>query len=252
MGIGRFWRLTLFLALVALASERPAQAQWGFGGGGFGWGGWGGWGGYMLPSYAYGVSTRASVRDGTTVDTSNSYQRRSRVSTYQDKYDPITMRHLEDRVARRPRPQAQRSGTTTAQRNANNTAAPAPAPAANNSANTALASQRQVMSLSAFFDANGKLAWPGDSPVSGELIAKRQAADAAIEAVHQHAKDPGGAPVSLVADARKKLLAYGRPALQAARTSGPHALADNFHSYLLDLYDALAAAAQTPRVASSR
>lgn len=250
MGIGRIGRLVIFLALVALASERPAQAQWGFGGGGFGWGGWGGWG-YPLPSYAYGVAPRASVRDGIRVDTSNSYERSARTSIYRDRFDAATMRRLEDQVARRRFPASQQQNNS-ATANPARVATPAPASNANTGANsnTTLAShQQQAPSLSSFFDDGGKLAWPGESPVDGDLAAKRQAADEAIAAVFKHRNDPDGASVTLAANARKKLLAYGQPALQVMRTTRPHAIADNFHSYLLELYDALAAATAPQRSA---
>jgi hypothetical protein len=59
-------------------------------------------------------------------------------------------------------------------------------------------------------------------------------------------KQNGAASIASVADARQKLLDYGRPALQEVRTNNTPRVSDTFHLFLLSLYEALAQAAGSP------
>lgn len=102
------------------------------------------------------------------------------------------------------------------------------------------------MELAAFFDADETLVWPADAPVTGDLGARRQDSDAAALAVLNEVQAHGTSSIESAADARARLLDYGRPALQYLRDSRSTAVAENFHSFLLSLYDALGRAAISP------
>ena len=90
-----------------------------------------------------------------------------------------------------------------------------------------------------------KIVWPADAPTSGTLESKRATSDRATTAVYREFVANGGAPTSLVADARQKLRDYGQPALQYVRDHAPTAVSDGFHRFLLSLYDSLEQAALT-------
>ena len=51
--------------------------------------------------------------------------------------------------------------------------------------------------------------------------------------------------------AREKLLVYGQPALQVIRSTTTPRIAENFHNFLLSLYDSLAQAANPPEVTAT-
>jgi hypothetical protein len=119
-------------------------------------------------------------------------------------------------------------------------AAPQPAPS------------RAAPSLASFFDAAGRLVWPSDAPVAGELQAKRDVSDQAVSAVRREVDAQGWAPIALAAEARQKLLDYGRPALQEIREESSPRIAEAFHGFLMALYDSIAAASIPPAPPVSR
>jgi hypothetical protein len=114
----------------------------------------------------------------------------------------------------------------------------------------ATAAENPVMPLGSFFDAARKFVWPSDSPSTGDLSAKRDASDLAILAVLEETKQQSAASITSVANARQKLLDYGRPALQEIRAQATPPIADGFHRFLLAVYDSLAQAASPPEAAS--
>jgi len=124
--------------------------------------------------------------------------------------------------------------------------AEAPAPANDAQAQAKPPAARPSLPLASFFDAAGRLVWPSDSPVDGGLKTKRDASDQAVTAVRREVDAQGWAPISLAAEARQKLLDYGRPALQEIRETSSPRIAETFHEFLLGLYDSLAAAAIPP------
>jgi hypothetical protein len=93
-----------------------------------------------------------------------------------------------------------------------------------------------------------KLVWPSESPVDGELGEKRDTSDQASLGVLKETKEHQLASLATVADARQKLLDYGRPALQQIRVVATTRIADIFHEFMLSLYDSLEQAA-VPSVA---
>jgi hypothetical protein len=104
-----------------------------------------------------------------------------------------------------------------------------------------------VLPLLSFFDASQKLIWPSESPTVGELKEKRDVSDQASVAVLEETRRQSAASISSAAFARKKLLDYGRPALQEIRSSTTPAISDAFHMFLLSLYDSLAQSAEPPK-----
>ena len=88
--------------------------------------------------------------------------------------------------------------------------------------------------------------WPSDSPVGGGLKEKRDVSDRAATVVRNEVDAHGWAPIALAAEARQKLLDYGRPALQEIRQTATPPVAQGFHEFLMSLYDAIGAATIPP------
>ncbi len=125
-----------------------------------------------------------------------------------------------------------------------------PQPAAS-SATASAAARRPVVPIGSFFDASRMLVWPSDSPVEGDLITKRDTSDQACLAVSDLVDKYRSAPITTVTYARTRLLEYGQPALQFIRSHTTPRIAENFHQFLLSLYDSLAAAANPTELASA-
>jgi hypothetical protein len=209
------------------AGARSASAQWGWGGG---WG-WGGFGGGQIGNMAimnnindrsaaaanYAYSTRQSLPGSGNVyrNNPNAYINNVRDTSFFQRYDVATRRTMENSVSRRP-------VTSTASASAT--------------------PSRTVLPLASFFSAAGKLIWPSESPTTGQLGDKKQAANTASEAVYRDVGSRGFAPVALVSDARTRLVEYGRPALSYMREHTTPAVVDSFHKFLLGIYDAIGSA----------
>jgi len=122
-------------------------------------------------------------------------------------------------------------------------------PPAASSANAA--ARRPVVPIGSFFDASRMLVWPSDAPVEGDLITKRDTSDRACLAVSDLVDKHRSAPITTVTYARNRLLEYGQPALQFIRSHTTPRIAENFHQFMLSLYDSLAAAANPTELASA-
>ncbi|WP_165246343.1 hypothetical protein [Paludisphaera soli] len=169
----------------------------------------------------------------------NSYVNRVRDNGFVTQYD------ARGRSPGRRRPASSAASTSLGQPP---TAAARPAAEA---APQPAAPSRPVPSLASFFDAAGRLVWPSDSP-AGDLQAKRDVSDQAVSAVRKEVDAQGWAPIALAAEARQKLLDYGRPALQEIREESSPRIAEAFHGFLMALYDSLAAASIPPAPPVSR
>ncbi len=127
-----------------------------------------------------------------------------------------------------------------------------PQPAASSASATATAAARRpVVPIGSFFDASRMLVWPSDSPVEGDLISKRDTSDQACLVVSDLVDKHRSAPITTVTYARSRLLEYGQPALQYIRSHTTPRIAENFHQFMLSLYDSLAAAANPTELASA-
>ncbi len=216
------------LGIVLLPS--PTHAQWGFG---YGWGGFGGFNYVPQPTnYLNQWSLQQAARAGPPAQnrpyagSSNAYFNNIRDSGFGPQYE----------VQRRRRPvQQQRTPTSPGERTVAQTAPPAARPA-----------PKPIIPLASFFDAARKLVWPAEAPVAGDLQQKRDISDEASRAVLDETKVHVYASLSTVADARQKLLDYGRPALKEIRQQATPRVADTFHLFLLSLYESLAQAATPP------
>jgi hypothetical protein len=224
--------VTIFLAMAALVlgGTAPAHAQWGFGG--FGWGGFGFKQAPDPTNYIYQNALVAAGRgsQGPTrtpyAGNSNAYFNHVRDNGFVERYN----------VDRRE-PSYYRYVPTSASAVPPNPAAAAP--------------QKPQLPLTSFYDAQGQLAWPADSPANGELKEKRAMFDQASHVVLDESKKSGVASMASVTDARQKLIEYGRPALQYVRGHETARLADTFHLFLLSLYESLAQAANPGQAASA-
>ena len=97
--------------------------------------------------------------------------------------------------------------------------------------------------IASFFNATRQLVWPGESPATDELKPKRDISDQACLVVLELFEKHRSAPITTVTDARQKLLDYGQPALRVIRSVSTPTIAESFHTFLLSLYDSLAATA---------
>lgn len=111
---------------------------------------------------------------------------------------------------------------------------------------------RAIAPLAAFFNADRQLVWPADSPVEGDLKPKRDQSDEASLLVLNEVEQRGRASIALAADARQRLLDYGRPALQQIRETATPSIAEGFHAFLRSLYDSLGATTEIPPPPSTR
>lgn len=228
----RLVRAAILFASVVLpcgSVSNRAHAQFGFG---WGFGGMGGGqiGNYMAQrninqrsaaaaNYAYSIRQSIPGSGNVYANNPNAFSNRMRDNTsFNQTYDVSTRR---DATASAARGSARRSAT-------NNSPAPAAASA--------------VVSLRQFFSAMGKLVWPQDAPVTGNLQVKQELASESASAVLQQVNAQGFAPVGMVTDARAKLIDYGTPALDYLSQHLSAAAVDPFHQFLLSLYDALGAA----------
>ena len=165
----------------------------------------------------------------------------SRDASFYDRYDLSTRESMISRVARDPGREmgtADPSGVLAM--------APSPRPGPGPQA-PAPPSPPNTVNLANYFSKDHQLVWPSASPITGDFGKKQEAADLAALAVLNEYDTKGLAQVSTVADARRKLLEYGRPALQYVRDQSTPALADSFHVFLLSLYGNLGNAATVPK-----
>ena len=234
----RVLSFAIFL-LVALASR--SQADFGFG---FGFGL-----GFENPKTETNFLNQWSLQNGTAASanrpTSHTAPRfQTRDDGFMERYDLATREAMVNRIARNPAREMRtvNPGGARSTPPAPRTTAPAPAPAP-----VAAAKPKPEMLLATFFDADKRLVWPGDSPMTGGLSAKRNVADQAILAVLNEYQLEGLAHLSTVTNARERLLEYGRPALDYARRGSTPALAESFHSFLLSLYANVGLAATVPK-----
>jgi hypothetical protein len=236
-------RLTTWLgfgvvsALLA-AMSGPARAQ--YGGLGAGWG-WGMFGVQPSPSTTmlnqHALNRAAAGRTSTRSHSAYSnnpgaYFNRIRDNGFVSHYD-----------VQRRRPPSYQTGRTTVSANREREA---PQPAAS-------AAAAAIAPLASFFDASLRLVWPQESPVDGEFREKRDISDRAALAVLTEKQQQGLASITSAAEARQRLVDYGRPALNQLRAVATPPIADSFHRFLLSLYDSLEASASPPEaVAGAR
>lgn len=138
-------------------------------------------------------------------------------------FDVNTRRSLADR-AWIPRSSASRS--------------PTPAPVPQPRVATAVPPGTRVR-IDMLFLPNGDLDWPRDAPATGDLENRRESASQLVKKLHDQVKTGVTADVASVVLAKKALIGYGQPALQAVRDHRSRTIADLFHAYLLSLFDAL-------------
>lgn len=227
---------TAGMALLA-AMPGPARAQYGLGAG-WGWGMFG-----VQPSAStqflnqHALNRAAAGRTSTRSHSPysgnpNAYFNRIRDNGFVSHYD----------VQRRRAPSYQTGPTASTANRKREEPQPAPpeAPAA------------AILPLGSFFDASLTLVWPRESPLDDQLREKRDVSDQAALAVLKEKQQKGVGSITSAAEARQKLVDYGRPALQHLRAAATTPIADSFHRFLLSLYDSLEAAAWPPQAAPVR
>jgi hypothetical protein len=204
-----------------------AQAQWGMGGMGFGF-----FGGNLVPNIqqpgnfvnevalAQMNHVRGPIQNNVYAGNPNSYINHIRDNGFVDQYSPYR---------REPSYYAHAVSSAARQR---------PTPTA-----MTVAQARPIVPLASFFNAANQLVWPADAPMADGLQEKREASDRTCRAVLDEVKNKSVASIATVSEARQKLLDYGRPALRYVRAHETPRVADSFHGFLLELYDALAQAA---------
>ncbi|WP_165070728.1 hypothetical protein [Paludisphaera rhizosphaerae] len=225
----------LVICLAALAGESPVRAQ------GFGWGG------FAMPwvptptnfvnDWALQNAARAGRPPSNNVyaNNPNSYINRLRDPGFTPTQDARGFSYGSRRAAEIAAAQAARSPGEVAAHGSSATTAPPPPPPA-----------KPAQPVASFFDASGRLVWPAEAPTNGDLKAKRDVSDQAAAAVRREVDAQGWAPIALAAEARQKLLDYGRPALQEVRASSTPMIAQTFHEFLMSLYNAIGSATVPP------
>lgn len=229
-------RVGTLIGLLALAGSLPTTTRAQFGP----------WGGFFMPGYqspavvdqiharsqlaGQAAFANRSQSHSPYSGNPNSYinlGRQARLSgnaPLQPHFSTRTRRSVPDQFAGRSRTSTYSLAAATPP-----AAQPAPAPAGD----------RSRLSIDGFFDRYERLVWPADAPTEGDLQARRDESDVASLAVFKEFRAQGQAEIGTAAEARARLLEYGRPALEFARSSGSAAVADSFHSFLLSLYDAI-------------
>jgi hypothetical protein len=228
--------LTAFVAVLAsgLGAGR-AEAQWGLGGGGIGF--FGGFGGYVeqpnqfLNQVAIAQMAHVKGPPGSNRSTSglnpyagssNAYFNHVRDNGFVDQYS-VSAR--QPAYYRAPSPARGRGATPVAM---------------------TVAQSRPFVPIANFFNVQGQLVWPGDAPTADSLKEKRATFDQSARVVLDEIKKNGVASIAAVTEARQKLLDYGRPPMKYVRTHETAGIADYFHGFMLELYDSLAQAANSP------
>ena len=215
--------IVVIAAAILLVPER-AHAQFGFGGGGLGWG----FGMFRpVPSPESYIESKSLVNAAhppelpsrnVYANNPNSYINHVRDNGFVDRYSA----DRREMPSYRNPPRAQ-------------VAAPPQVPS---------------LPLSSFYNAENVLVWPGDSPMEGDLKAKRAVFDQSSAVVLSESKKYGVASMASVTDARNKLLNYGRPALAYTRAHDTPRVSDSFHMFMLSLYESLAQAVNPGQTAA--
>jgi hypothetical protein len=209
-----------FVALTAITAwPTPVQAQWGMGGWGLGWGGFS-----QVPKPESYLNQKSLVDAGRAIPTPSRDVYANNPNAY--------INHLRDNgfvehyhVVLREPSHYRYGGTTGAAPTAVAAAQPSPS-----------------LPIASFYNREGRLVWPADAPTAGDLNQQRAVFDSACQVVLDEVKKNSVASISKVTDARRKLLDYGRPALQYTRAHETPRVSDAFHLFLLSLYDSLAQA----------
>jgi hypothetical protein len=89
-----------------------------------------------------------------------------------------------------------------------------------------------------FFGSEGRLVWPAQAPLEGDLSGKRASVDSSMAVLKTETAGSSPIQVASIINGRNELLAYGQPALAYLRENRP-SQADSFHAWLLDLYNTL-------------
>jgi hypothetical protein len=220
--VGVHFTLIIGLALVAMMPGRADAQGGGFGGfGGFGWG----FGFNQVPSPTNFINN--AQQNSPYAGNPNAYFNQSIDNGFVDRY-------------RADRREPAYYGTQSEAPRAPQATAPA-----------AVAARPQPsLPLASFYKADGTIEWPGEAPSAEGLLQKRNDFDKFSKTVLDEIKQSGVASIATVSEAREKLLAYGRPALQYARGHETARVADTFHLFLLSLYESLAQATNPVAAAS--
>jgi hypothetical protein len=209
-----FWSLVIVLAF---RSEAHAQ---------FGMGGFGGMGGFFAPY----VSPTQMVQDRRPI-TQNVGGPVSRPVEKRNAYWDNLREPMPTSYSMTPRRDIRRGSRAVDRPSQPRQAAPVQAPA------PARASDPKTVFLG-FFGADDLLVWPKDSPLEGDLSGKRASVDSAMASLRTELVSTKTPSVANVVNSRNQLLGYGRPALADLRQHNP-TQADEFHAWLLGLYNAL-------------
>jgi hypothetical protein len=87
----------------------------------------------------------------------------------------------------------------------------------------------KLLPRSQVLSAEGQVLWPAKAPAEGELGKSRAAAEAAIKAAVKETEGGGKASVQNVVEAKDRLYAYGRPALEKAAAQSRQAAQGLLH-----------------------
>ena len=228
--------IPLIAAMLLIAAPKQASAQFGWGAGMF-------MGGRVVPSPVDQVNQMSQIAASAAFASRptnhspysgnpNAYMNIGRQMRFSQ---PELLEPRFSAASRRPMSDQYASGRTRT----NTLALASNTTAANPGTTTPAPPLDLVAQVSRFFNAQDEIVWPSDSPTEGDLGERRELSDKASRTVLNEVRSRGTAEISTAADARAKLIDYGRPALQLLRTESSAAIADSFHSFLLSLYETI-------------
>jgi hypothetical protein len=231
------------LVLVLLVLPGRADAQFGFGG--YGWGMFQ----YRAPSVEA-INSNANIRASAAFsaragqklsDPGGRFAYRDQQIAMQDRYNFQSRQSFQTHLGRPANPR----GTVIAEGTP-----PRPAPPASENppgdAPLQTIASSNIPLITSFINQANQVVWPADSPTAGDLAQLRDLSDQATILVADQFKLSGAASLTSAAEARKRLLDYGRPALVTIRRESTSAIANTFHAFLLGLYDSIAQATTRP------
>lgn len=196
----------LALAL-ALAGPGAAHAQWGGGygfGAGYGFGGWGG-GGWGFGDIGMSPYDQAMVKEQFYANNAARFNLQNAQAEQAFQSANLMRQQALNTALENQRLAYQIAKDRYDIRGRQASASQAAAPA---------------IPLDSLIDDDGQVLWPDYAPSGGAHAERRQRADAAIKVAYLGYKKDGHAGVNEVVDARRRLHAYGQPALDLLGTRG--------------------------------
>jgi hypothetical protein len=224
----------VLVAGALLAPARPAAAQWGgFGFGGYGGWGWGGYGG--IGSMGMSLYDQNMIKEQTFMENSARYNMMNAQAV-----QSFASANLMQQQAANTMLQNQMMAQQIAQDKFN---------LYSKAKNQAMAQARAAapeIPLGDLIDSSGRVRWPEAAPSMGAHAERRAAADEAIQTVYTDFRQNGRANLAAVVEGKRRLHAYGEPAIRLLAARNDNRARSNLIAFLNALEAALDAMGAGP------